>query len=169
MGYVLGGIVKWLKWVVQGFQFMGTAIGESIGWIVVHAGKVIDWFATGWGKLTEVVKAPFTAAFEWIGGKIDAFMAKWQWLKGKLGMGADAPPLAWNTGGASGPAAPDGFYKPLKAGGGNVTQTTHVGGITVVQQPGEDGAALARRVRAELESSDRAKAAARRSRLSDTE
>jgi hypothetical protein len=164
---VLGGIVTAVTWVAQAFVGVGTAIGTAIGWIVVHAGKVIDWFATGWGKLTEVVKAPFTAAFEWIGGKIDAFMAKWEWLKGKLGMGADAPPLAWNTGGASGPAAPDGFYKPLKAGGGASVTNNHYP-IQVTAAPGREVDA-AKAVSAELDRRDRAKAAARRSRLGDTE
>ena len=78
-------------------------------------------------------------------------------------------PMAWNTGSDKSPAAPSGFYKPLQAGGGTVHQTTHVGGITVVQQPGQDPHAVARAVRAELDNRQRAEAAAARSRLGDTE
>jgi hypothetical protein len=210
LGYVLGGIVTAVKWVAQAFAAVGTAIGETIGWIVVHAGKVIDWFGTAWSTLTEAIKSPFTAASAWIGGaidaivgaagnvanwfgttwstlteaikapftvafqwitsKIDALMAKWQWIREKLGLAEAAPPpgVHWNTGAAD-DLVPPSAQKPLVPAGGGTTHTTHVGGITVIQQPGEDGESLARRVRAELEARDRAKAAAGRSRLRDTE
>lgn len=169
LGYVLGGVVTAVKWVAQAFVAVGTAIGETIGWVVVHAGKVVDWFSTAWGTLTEFVKAPFTAAFAWITSKIDALMAKWEWIKQKLGLADDeAKARGWDFN--DGRTPPPRFdTPPLRAPGGTTTHTTHVGGITVVQQPGEDGAALARRVRAEIEASDRAKAAARGSRLRDPE
>jgi hypothetical protein len=169
LGYVLGGVVTAVKWVAQAFVAVGTAIGETIGWVVVHAGKVVDWFSTAWGTLTEFVKAPFTAAFAWITSKIDALMAKWEWIKQKLGLADEqAKSRGWDFN--DGRTPPPRFdTPPLRAPGGGTTHTTHVGGITVVQQPGEDGAALARRVRAEIEAADRAKAAARGSRLRDPE
>lgn len=169
LGYVLGGVVTAVKWVAQAFVGVGTAIGETIGWVVVHAGKVVDWFSTTWSAVTEAIKAPFTTAFAWITGKIDALMAKWEWIKQKLGMADESPaPRGWDFN--DGRTPPPRFgAPPLRAGGGGTSHTTHVGGITVIQQPGEDGAALAKRVRAELEANDRAKAAATRSRLRDTE
>ncbi|MGN6654757.1 MAG: phage tail tape measure protein, partial [Rhodanobacter sp.] len=169
LGYVLGGVVTAIKWVAQAFAAVGTAIGNTLGWIVVHAGKVGDWFGSTWAALTDAIKAPFTAAFAWITGKIDALMAKWEWIKQKLGLADDeAKARGWDFN--DGRTPPPRFdTPPLRAGGGGTTHTTHVGGITVIQQPGEDGAALAKRVRAELEARDRAQSAAARSRLRDTE
>ncbi|MBN8947201.1 MAG: phage tail tape measure protein [Rhodanobacter sp.] len=169
LGYVLGGVVTAVKWVAQAFAAVGTGIGETLGWIVVHAGTVADWFGTAWASLTDAIKAPFTTAFAWITSKIDALMAKWEWIKQKLGLADDAAKArGWDFN--DGRTPPPRFdTPPLRAPGGGTTHTTHVGGITVVQQPGEDGAALARRVRAEIEASDRAKAAARGSRLRDPE
>lgn len=174
LGYVLGSVVTAAKWLAEAFVWTGTAIGESIGWIVVTAGKVADWFSTTWGKLTDAIKSPFITAFEWIGGKIDAFMAKWEWLKGKLGLGTAAADkgIHWNTGSRDDvqPGAPVrvNSQPPLRAGGGG-QKITNVGGIVVQAAPGQNPQDIAKAVDDRLAQRERAAAAAKRSRLGDTE
>jgi TP901 family phage tail tape measure protein len=75
--------------------------------------------------------------------------------------------VVWNTGAADSPAAPAGFYKPLQAGGTQTVTHNHYP-IEVTAAPGRETDA-AKAVSAELDRRDRAKAAATRSRLSDTE
>lgn len=77
------------------------------------------------------------------------------------------PGLQWDTGAGTAPAAPNGFYKPLQAGSGTSVTNNHYP-IQVTAAPGREVDA-ARAVSAELDRRDRAKAAARRSRLGDTE
>lgn len=166
LGYVLGSVVTAVKWVAQAFSAVGTAIGEFFGWIVVHAAKIPDYFSTAWASLTDAIKAPFTTAFAWITGKIDALMAKWVWLKEKLGLAdeaAKAPGWAFNDGRTPPPRF---STAPIKAGGGGSYSTTNH--VTVNAVPGHEESA-AKAVAAELDRRDRAKAAATRSRLRDTE
>jgi TP901 family phage tail tape measure protein len=174
MGWVLGTMVTAVKYVAIAFQATGEAIGTSVAWIVVTGGKVIDWFSNTWAALKEVIKLPFVMAFEWITEKLDFFMAKWRALKASLGMQSDPVAMAgvqWNTGGGDSPAAPAGFFvdnsKPLKAGGGTSVINNHYP-IQVTAAPGREVDA-AKAVSAELDRRDRAKAAAVRSRLGDTE
>lgn len=76
-------------------------------------------------------------------------------------------PMAWDRGDAKGPPAPAGFYKPLQAGGVQKVTHNHYP-IQVTAAPGREVDA-AKAVSAELDRRDRAKAAAARSRLGDTE
>lgn len=76
-------------------------------------------------------------------------------------------PMAWNTGTGKGPAAPDGFYKPVQSRVAASTTHNHYP-IQVTAAPGREVDA-AKAVSAELDRRDRAKAAATRSRLGDTE
>jgi hypothetical protein len=55
LGAALAGVVTALTWVVQAFTWLGTTIGECIGWITVN-----------WSGITEVLKQPFATAFRWI-------------------------------------------------------------------------------------------------------
>jgi hypothetical protein len=166
LGYVLGGVVIAAKTAVNWALAIGTAWGEGIGWIVVHAGTLSDWFGTKWAALTDAIKAPFTTAFAWITGKIDALMAKWEWIKQKLGMADESPaPRGWDFN--DGRTPPPRFSTaPIKAGGGGSYSTTNH--VTVNAMPGHEESA-AKAVAAELDRRDRAKAAATRSRLRDTE
>jgi hypothetical protein len=153
--------------VAQAFAATGSAIGETLGWIVTHAGQVADWFGTTWSALTEAIKAPFTTAFAWITGKIDALMAKWQWIKEKLGLADDAAKTrGWDFN--DGRTPPPRFgAPPLRAGGASTVTNNHYP-IQVTAMPGHEESA-AKAVSAELDRRDRAKAAAGRSRLRDTE
>lgn len=160
LGATLTGVVTAITWVVQAFGWLGTKIGECIGWITVH-----------WSDLTDVIKQPFVTAFQWINDKIEGLLDKWRALKAALGQGSGSPATEprqweWNDGRAPSFAIDD--RPPLKAtGAGNTVTNTYA--VTVHVAPGADAHATARAVSAELDRRERAKAAANRSRLSDPE
>lgn len=166
IGYWLSGAVVAVTWVVKAFTGLGTAIGETIGFVVTH-----------WSGLTDAIKAPFVTAFGWISEKLDAFIAKWRALKAAMGLHNDPLPagagMTWNTGGANDVQPPArlaiGNQAPLRAGAGAaaVVNNNHYP-ITVNAVPGHEQAA-ARAVSSELDRRDRAKAAAKRSALTDHE
>jgi hypothetical protein len=162
LGRVLAGVVTAVTSVVQAFIWLGTKIGECIGWITVN-----------WSSLTEVIKQPFATAFRWISEKIDGLLDKWRALKAALGQGdatAGREPRTWEWNDGRMPPSPLPFDSrpPLKAGnaGSSITNTY---AVTVHAAPGDDARATARAVSAELDRRERAKAAAGRSRLSDSE
>lgn len=175
LGYVFSSVVVLATWLANAFVAVGTAIGTAAGWIVVHASKVMDWLGTTWSTVSTAIKAPFVAAFEWISGKIDAFIEKWRALKAKLGIHDDAAPaggIHWNNG-SDDDVKPGARFTvdnrgPLRAGGsGTVTHHSEYN-VTVQAMPGHEEAA-ARAASTELDRRERAKAAANRSRLGDTE
>ena len=175
LGDVLMSAITLVTWLAKGFTAVGTAIGTAAGWIVVHGGQLIDWLGTTWSTVSEAIKAPFVSAFQWISDKIDGFMEKWRALKAKLGIqdeAAVASGLHWNTG-ADDDVKPSARFTldnrpPLRAGGTGATVTNNHYPINVTAAPGRETDA-AKAVSAELDRRERAKAAASRSRLSDTE
>lgn len=155
IGYVLGGVVTAITWVVKAFVGIGTAIGE------------------GAGALTEALRAPFRAAFDWVERKIGWIIDKWRALKAKLHIGSDEPqpagaPRGWafDDGAKPPPRIAIDTRPPLRASGGSVTHNQYQ--VSVTAMPGHEKAA-ADTVSAELDRRERAKAARRRSRLSDDE
>jgi len=175
LGEVLMSVITGVTWLAKGFTAVGTAIGTAAGWIVVHGGQLIDWLGSTWSTVSEAIKAPFVTAFQWISDKIDSFMAKWRALKAKLGLHDDAAVAAglhWNTGADDDVKPPARFTldnrPPLRAGGTGATVTNNHYPINVTAAPGRETDA-AKAVSAELDRRERAKAAARRSRLGDTE
>ena len=179
IGYVLAGVVTAVTWVVQAFTWLGTAIGEGIGWIVIHGGQAVEWLQMKWSEVVgfmagvgEAIKQPFVVAFQWIGEKIDWIVAKWQGLKNSLGVNGDEPSAAkrnwdWNDGAVPPPRFAIGS-QPLRIGGA-ASSTQNSYDVKVYAAPGSDARSVAREVSAELDRRERAKAAARRSLLSDQE
>jgi len=161
LGAALAGVVTAITWTVQAFTWLGTAMGECIGWITVN-----------WSGITEVIKQPFVTAFRWVSEKIDWLLDKWRTLKASLGQDSDTAttPRNWEWNDGRAPAAGLAFddRPPLKASGAGST-ITNTYAVTVHAAPGADPHATARAVSAELDRRERAKAAANRSRLSDSE
>ncbi|GLQ93447.1 hypothetical protein [Dyella acidisoli] len=162
LGVTLAGVVTAITWTVQAFTWLGTKIGECIGWIKVN-----------WSGITEVIKQPFATAFRWISDKIDWLLDKWRALKASLGQdgpSGNSEPRTWEWN--DGRMPPSRFAiddrPPLKAGNAGST-ITNTYAVTVHAAPGADPHATARAVSAELDRRERAKAAANRSRLSDSE
>jgi len=175
LGEVLMSVITGVTWLAKGFTAVGTAIGTAAGWIVVHGGQLIDWLGSTWSTVSEAIKAPFVTAFQWIADKIDSFMERWRALKAKLGIHDEtvvAAGLHWNTGADDDVKPPARFTldnrPPLRAGGGGSITNHNQYSVTVQAMPGHEDAA-ARAASAELDRRERAKAAASRSRLGDTE
>jgi hypothetical protein len=175
VGYWLSSIVTLVRWVATAFTWVGTAIGTAIGWVVVKGSEVIAWLSTTWAGISEAVKAPFVTAFAWISEKIDALLAKWNALRSHFPGGGDAlsaapaAPRNWDWNDGRKPPPRFASSDPLRVGGNGSSSVTHVGGIKIIQQPGESGDALAKRVRDEIAAHDRAKAVGGRSSLTDHE
>lgn len=156
VGAVLKGILTPIKWVIEAFVWLGTAIGENAA------------------ALTIAIKAPFLTAFEWVEKKIGWLVDKWKALKAMLHIGtpelqAAGMPRNWEFNDGAAPPPRFAPSAPLRAGGGTVQYHTNVGGITVVQRPGENSADFAKRIKAEIAAHERAKASARNSRMADHE
>ncbi|HEV2681728.1 MAG TPA: hypothetical protein VGV14_14580 [Rhodanobacter sp.] len=182
IGYAISSVVVLVKWLVQavGWAFGKlNALGEWIGGKVF---EVVELWKKHWGIVSvfmdgigEAIKAPFTTAFQWISDKIDGFMEKWRALKAALHIADDpvaAAGIHWNTGDAS-DSKPGARFAidnrpPLRAGGGGTVTNHNQYSVTVQAMPGHEEAA-ARAASAELDRRERAKAAAGRSRLGDTE
>lgn len=156
--------------VVAGiFTLNGDRIAK--GWSAMWSGM--------WGlvdTVTASIRQTFSDAFDWILGKIDWIVKKWQALKGALHMGSDGEPQpagaprnwAFDDGAAPPPRIAIDTRKPLRAASAGVVnqQQYH---INVTQQPGENSRDFAKRVREEMAAHERAKAAKRRSDLHDHE
>jgi hypothetical protein len=185
LGYVLGGLVEAVTWVVKAFVWLGTKIGEGIGWIVTNAGSVGD-----------AIKAPFAAAFDWIAGKIRWLVDRWRAMRRALGLDeGPADTTAYvdaaerlkpqmealrdrygqlraggmGQGEALKVLANDALRfdsSPVKAAPATVTNS-NVYHLTVSTPPGGDAKDTARAIREELDRRDRAAATQRRSRLAD--
>lgn len=104
-------------------------------------------FTALWDK----IKGIFSTGVQYILDKIAA-------LKAFFGFNVTATPVA---------APPVASQAPLRAGGGNVTQTT-TNTITVNGAPGQSPADIAKAVRTELDAQGRQRQAQRRSILADT-
>ena len=177
VGYVLAGVVTAVTWVVQAFTWLGAAIGEGIGWIVVHGSQAAEWLQAKWSEVIgfmagvgEAIKQPFVVAFQWIADKIDWIVAKWQGLKNSLRVSGDESPAAKRNWGWNDGAVPPSRFAidspPLRAGAGT-SSTQNSYDVKVYAAPGSDPRSVAREVSAELDRRERAKAAAQRSLLSD--
>lgn len=182
IGYAISSVVVLVKWLVQAIVWAFGKLNQLGEWIGGKVADLVELWKKQWGiavVLTESIgaqiKAPFTAAFAWISDKIDGFMAKWRALKAKLGIHDDpavAGGIQWNTGDAGDSKPPARFAidsrPPLRAGGGGSVTNHNQYSVTVQAMPGHEDAA-ARAASAELDRRERAKAAAHRSRLDDTE
>jgi hypothetical protein len=162
LGAALAGVVTAITWAVQAFTWLGTKIGECIGWITVN-----------WSGITDVIKQPFATAFRWISDKLEGLLDKWRALKAALGQDSssasgEARTWDWNDGRVPPPRFAVDGSAPIKAGNAGSTITNSYA-VTVHAAPGSDPHATARAVSAELDRRERAKAAAYRSRLSDSE
>ncbi|WNL46539.1 hypothetical protein RKE25_02565 [Dyella sp. BiH032] len=185
LGYVLTGVVEAVTWVVKAFTWLGTTIGEGIGWIVTNASSIGD-----------AIKAPFVAAFEWIGGKIRWLVERWQAMRRALGLGdGPADTSAYIDAAEKMKPQVDALkdrYGQLRAGGmgqgealkvlatdalrfdntpvkatSASASTSNVYHITVPAAAGGDAKDTARAIRDELDRRDRDAAKQRRSRFAD--
>lgn len=119
----------------------GSAAREAFG-----KGGTLGSHALGGAKLGAMFSNPLAAM---------AFNASHSIMRPTL-------PMQWDTGAGTAPAAPNGFYKPLQAGG-KATVTNNHYPINVTAAPGREVDA-AKAVSAELDRRERAKAAATRTR-----
>ncbi|HWX66052.1 MAG TPA: hypothetical protein VNZ27_06415 [Rhodanobacter sp.] len=182
IGYAISSVVTLVKWLVQAIGWTFGKLNALGEWIGDKVADVVELWKKHWGIVSvfmdgvgDAIKAPFTAAFQWISDKIDGFMEKWRALKAALHIAGDpvaAAGIHWNTGDAS-DSKPGARFAidskpPLRAGGGGSVTNHNQYSVTVQAMPGHEKAA-ARAASAELDRRERAKAAAGRSRLGDTE
>lgn len=106
---------------------------------------IVPWFTSLWEK----IKVIFAGGVQYILDKINA-------VKAFFGINVDYKQVA----------PPVGTQPPLRAGGGNVTQTT-THNISVTGAPGQSPADVAKAVRAELDARDAQQRAQRRSIFAD--
>lgn len=143
IGMLCKGLLMPFKYVAIGLKAVGVSMmANPVVWIVgaivvavASAAYLIykNWNAvslffrtwwstaqTGWNVIGEAIKAPFVAAFDWIGGKIEWIKGKWQGLTSALSFGsgnASAPAsniggsVAFASGGLPGHAAGGIFNK----------------------------------------------------------
>jgi hypothetical protein len=117
-----------------------TAIAVGALLIYKYWDPIKGFFKDLWEDVTQSFQKALsfiTKGFDWIG-------EKWRQTKAFLGFGSNSAPLS--SGGGNMPALPS--FAPARA-----MQTTKVdvGGINIYQQAGEDSAALAKRVAAEIQ------------------
>jgi hypothetical protein len=125
-------------------------LGAAVG-ITMAAWRPLTGFFVG---LWDGVKSVIGGAIDWIGAKVGSVLAMADKVKGGastvgrfFGVSPGAPAAA--AGGR--PAAPPLPEAAMRGAITNNTATTNVGGITIVQQPGQDARKLADEVARELE------------------
>lgn len=97
----------------------------------------------GWSPMGLMMRG-WGAAFEWLSGKFEWLGNAWRSVRGWFGITGDTAESSAPQPGASSPA-PE-INAPAIRGAGGEGQRVDVGGINIVQQPGEDPEALAERV-----------------------
>lgn len=183
LGFVMTGGIRVITGVVKAVTWLGTAIGETAGWIVVT-------FGNAWDK----VKSTVGSAVDWIMGKIAPLVRAGAAVAGALGFGGATPASASPTGAAPRAAGRPSPIASISRPSGRVpvalrTLSTATPGrsrdgstsnssrnaapvvndhrqyeIKLTQQPGEDARSLARRMREEIRLLDEAD---HRSRIGD--
>jgi TP901 family phage tail tape measure protein len=146
---VIGGVIDTVVW-------FGEAIGTAAGWIVVN-------FENAWDKVKSVVGS----AVDWIMGKIDKVMSAGSAVASALGFGS-SPEAGSRPAGITPPRKPPGRVpvalravsaatisprggsSPSARAGASTVNDHRKYEIKLVQQPGEDSAAMARRMREEI-------------------
>lgn len=184
----LWSLVALVSPIRVGFEMLGAATRPALDTIIDRVARVWDWLkkllqpvddvngaarqmGTVWGsvlgniiaKLAELPQKAAEAGALIISRMTDAIrekMAALRDLMSKLGQFFVGDP-------ARAISPPVASQPPLRAGGGNVTQTT-TNTITVNGAPGQSPADVARAVRTELDARDRQRQAQRRSILADT-
>lgn len=181
IGYAMFRIMDFVTKVCDNIKLIFGGWWDMIaGIFTLNGARILKGWHEVWSGIAGLVntiidsiKTTFSDAFDWILGRFDWLMQKWREFKGVFNKSETHPGVQWITGADGDPKPPARLniaaQAPLRAGGGNVTHTTHVGGITVVQQPGEDSAAFARRVQAIITNNERTKAAKDRSAYADSE
>lgn len=170
------------------FNSAGALAGVTIGTVfkaaiapLTNVLNLLSAIAVNLGKIRELTPGNAAGKAFGAGGTLGSHARGGAWLGALaanpvMAMGANisasimrpsSRDVLWNTGAADSPAAPAGFYKPLRAGGAATVTHNHYP-IQVTAAAGRETDA-AKAVSAELDRRDRAKAAATRSRLGDTE
>lgn len=186
LGAVLGVLARATGYIANAFVWVGTAIGESAGWIVVHMGKAADAVKSMWngalgfvGGLWDGLQAKVGAVVDWIMGKLQWVADKWNTLKGipgaVVGGLRDAGTSIGNTvgnvwagaGGAT-PAMAGAYPMPTMASRGHTTVDSHdTTTIQIHATPGMDVRAVGDEVQRRLDDHARKQAARQRSKLGD--
>ncbi|TXH73551.1 MAG: hypothetical protein E6Q88_05305 [Lysobacteraceae bacterium] len=160
---MITGVVKAVTW-------LGTAIGQTAGWIVVN-------FGNAWDKVKSIVGS----AVDWMLGKIAPLVRAGEAVAGALGFGS-SPDAGSRPAGLTPPRRPPGRVpaalrsvpataagRSARGGSSPAARKGTTGGgntynVHVTQQPGESSEAFAQRVVGVMEKRD---AVSRRGRLSD--
>jgi TP901 family phage tail tape measure protein len=153
VGGVLGLLVDMITAPIRMFVMLGEAIGNAAGWLSENLGGAITTIGTMWtafgvgvAAVWDGIQAKIGSVVDWLLAKIAPLMNGVAWIGEKaaslgslVGLGGgDAP--APSAAAAGGPALP----QPAMRGGANTTvNQTNSYQISVAQQPGQDGRALA--------------------------
>jgi hypothetical protein len=154
IGIALASVVRMVDFGVTAINWLGTAIGETAGWVSINlpaawdtlkakVGAVIDW-------IMEKLK-PLREAMNWLGQESDnlgataaakrvgsALASAWDWATGKDGK-------------SNAPTVPARIAPPMataRSGGASAPTIQQHNVFHVTQLPGENGEAFARRVAA---------------------